>query len=427
MSDQQTMQTGSVHDQMAAPASSADNGHVLNKRVLIVSTWAPPALGGPQNLYNIFSRIDGHQYAIFTSIVNEFRATPHSGSRLPCRYYFYDDAERFPANPPGTPLFIKGVRKVRKGMMLLKRLSGIIRRGFRIIKDDHVDLLLGISDPGRALILTYVLSQLSGKPYALYLFDLYRGNDFPQPWKLISHLVEPLLFKHARRIIVTNERTKQHYMERYGRDIYDVVYNSVPSETYEAVRTDYNPKPPYTIVFTGHIYWPQERSVRNLLRAVSTMHDLSLRCLIYSPNPPKDLVKEYANHPGIVFDVASHADMPAIQSRADVLFLPFSWGTKSPDIISTASPGKLTDYLIAGRPILIHAPPYAFVSRYAREHHCGHVVDEENIQALQSGIKKLVEDTAYARELIANARRVFYANHEAGPNARKMCEILNAL
>jgi glycosyltransferase involved in cell wall biosynthesis len=411
----------------ARPGPVAGQPMALNKRVLLVSTWAPPTLGGPQSLYNIFSKIDERNYAILTSAVNERQTTRYAGVRLPCRYYFYDDGEGFPPNPPGTPLLIKGIRKFRKGMLLVKRLAGIIRRGLRIIQDDHVDLLLGISDPGRALILTYVLSRLSGKPYALYLFDLYRGNDFPQPWGFISHLVEPLLFKHARRIIVTNERTKQYYMERYGRDIYDVVYNSVPSETYEAVRTDYHPKPPYTIVFTGHIYWPQERSVRNLLRAVSTMNDLSLRCLIYSPNPPKDLVKEYANHPGIVFDVASQAEMPAVQSRADVLFLPFSWGTKSPHIISTASPGKLTDYLIAGRPILIHAPPYAFVSQYAREHRFGHVVDEESIPALQSGIRKLVQDHAYARELIDNARRVFYAHHDAGSNAMKMRDVLNAL
>jgi len=409
--------------------TSGDQPLGLNKRVLLVSSWAPPALGGPQNLYNIFSRIDGRRYAIFTSVVNELQSASHAGSRLPCRYYFYDEEKRDPSyfTRPGTPLLIKAARRIRRGVLLPGRIARIISTGLRLIREERVKLLLGVSDEGPALMLTFLLSKLSGVPYLLYFFDLYKGNDLKQPWKAIASFFEPLLFKRARRIIVTNEQTRDYYLERYPGGVYEVVHNSVAGELYRCVQSEYNPKPPYTIVFTGRIYWAQERSVRNLLRAVSAMDDLDIRCLIYAPNPPKELVAEYANHPRITFDVASHDQMPAVQGRADILFLPLSWHTKSPQIIATASPGKLTDYLIAGRPMLIHAPPYAFVSRYAREHRCGHVVDEENIAALQAGIKKLITDNGYARELIANARRMFHAHYDVGPNAMKMRELLDAV
>jgi hypothetical protein len=401
----------------------------LNKKVFIVSSWAPPALGGPQNLYNIFSRLDGRQYVILTSVVNELQAASHGGFRLPCRYFFYDEEKRDPSyfTRPGTPLLVKAFRRFRRGVRLPGRIAHIISTGLRLIREERAELLLGVSDEGPALILTYLLSRISGVPYLLYLFDLYKGNDLKPPWKTIASVFEPLLFKQARRIIVTNERTRDYYQERYPRSVFDVIHNAVDGETYRTARTVYAPKPPYTIVFTGRIYWAQERSVRNLLRAVSAMDDPDLKCLIYSPNPPTELVKEYASHPRIRFDVASHALMPAVQGRADILFLPLSWETGSPQIIATASPGKLTDYLIAGRPILVHAPKDAFISRYAKTHGFAHVVDQEDDALLRAGITRLLSDVEYAKRLIANAIDTFYRYHDAGPNAEKMAALLNGV
>jgi glycosyltransferase involved in cell wall biosynthesis len=399
----------------------------LKNRVLIVSSWAPPSLGGPQNLYNLFSRLDGASYAIFTSVANVMQGSAQMGSSLPCRYYFYDEEKRDARHctKPGAPV-LRALKWIRQGVALPLRIVRIVRRGLRVIKDEDIDLLLGISDAGPALLLTMILSRFSGKPYLLYFYDLYKGNDDPQPWKVIASLMEPALFQGARRVIVTNEKTKQVYERRYtpSRPV-DVVPNSVDGASYENLRTEYAPKPPYHIVFTGRIYWPQERSVRNLIRAVIEMEDLDIRCTVYCPNTPAGLVAEYAHSPRVVFDVAPHAEMPGIQSQADILYLPLSWNTKSPAIISTASPGKLTDYLIAGRPILIHAPEDAYISQYARAHMFAHVVDREDGALLKAGIRKLLYDTDYAKRLITNARNVFYRYHDAAPNAHKMAAILN--
>jgi len=62
--------------------------------------------------------------------------------------------------------------------------------------------------------------------------------------------------------------------------------------------------------------------------------------------------------------------MSEIQTQADILFLPLSWHTKSQKIIDTATPGKLTDYLISNRPILIYAPASTFLAQYAKKIIC---------------------------------------------------------
>jgi len=406
------------------------NSFKLNKKILIVSSWAPPAIGGPQSLYNLFSNIDKNSYAILTNSVNISEKAKQTGSYLSCLYFFYDKQKTplwFVPNSK-APILIKIAKKITLGVFTLYRIMQMIRIGLRVIHDQKIDRLMGISDVGPSLILTFILSKFSRKPYTLYLYDLYKGNNLPRPWKLISNFFEPILFRGAKTVVVTNEGTRQYYQSIYSDLIkFDVIHNSVFAENYENVQMSYNPKSPYTIVFTGHIYWPQERSVRNLITAVSEINDIDVKLLLYVPSPPQDLVETYKNHPKIKFDVAPQSEMPRIQSGADILFLPFAWRTPSPQIIATASPGKLTDYLASGRPILIHAPPYAYVSQYAKEYGFAHIVDKESIPLLQDGIRKLLQDHDYSRKLIKNARELFLKNHDAVKNAELLKKIINEL
>lgn len=45
------------------------------------------------------------------------------------------------------------------------------------------------------------------------------------------------------------------------------------------------------------------------------------------------------------------------------------------------------------------------------------MVDEENIEKLKQAIKKLLLDKNYGLELIKNAKKTFFENHDANKNA----------
>ena len=109
--------------------------------------------------------------------------------------------------------------------------------------------------------------------------------------------------------------------------------------------------------------------------------------------------------------------MPEIQTQANILFLPISWHTKSQTIINTATPGKLADYLISNRPILIHAPSSTFLTQYAKKNNFACIVDEENIEKLKNAIKTLLFDKIFAKRIIENAKTTFFRNHDANQNA----------
>ncbi|MDD5639072.1 MAG: hypothetical protein PHO28_04170, partial [Candidatus Pacebacteria bacterium] len=83
----------------------------------------------------------------------------------------------------------------------------------------------------------------------------------------------------------------------------------------------------------------------------------------------------------------------------------------------TATPGKLTDYLISNRPILIHAPSSTFLAQYAKENNFALVVDKEDIEELKNAIKTLLFNRKFAKQIIENAKDTFFKNHDANKNA----------
>ena len=122
--------------------------------------------------------------------------------------------------------------------------------------------------------------------------------------------------------------------------------------------------------------------------------------------------------------MAPNSEMPRIQSQADILFLPLSWHTKSPEIINTATPGKLTEYLIGGRPILIHAPKESYLVEYAKENDFALVVDEENVDQLANAIRRLLTDQELSNRLIRNAQATFLKNHDITKTVEKFKTLL---
>lgn len=415
------------------------------KKILIVSSWAPPAVGGPLNLYNLLSQMPAESYCLLTSYYGIDNYSARYGNWLKGKYIFYDNPGFINSSSSlrGKAEAIsssKGRERISKLRHLVKRLSFlkillgpalifsqifmIVRQGMKTTKKENIETMLGVSDFGPALISTYLLHKFTKIPYSLYLFDLYKGNYFPFPGQFLATIFEKPLFRNAERIIVTNEGTKEFYAQNYSDEISQkivVIHNSVFPEPYLKFQKSlppYNPKPPYTVLFTGKIWWPQIGALKNLIKAINEIDDLDVKLKIYSPNPADYLKKIGIEESAKVkISVAPPSEMPKIQSQADILFLPLSWHTKSQAIIDTATPGKLTDYLIAGRPILIHAPASSFLVKYAKENNFALVVDEENIGKLKMAIKKLLTDTKLAKELIANAKKISLKNHDANKNA----------
>ncbi len=391
-------------------------------------------VGGPQNMYNLFSQFPNNSYSILTSYQATHTPGLTSGSALAGQYEYFD--KPLPPGPwqpsgavptdanPGTR-YPFGIRTLVAYFATPIKIFLMARKAIRIVRRDRCSIILGISDHGPALIAAGITSFFTGRPYVLYLFDLYRGNNFSFSDNLLAKLIERRLFTHAKYVVLTNEGTEQLYHQRYGTKIVTaVVHNATFPELFTA-QPQYDPKPPFTITFTGNVYWAQEQSVLNLIHALEYLQDIPVQLKLYSPTPTVAIRQAVAGKKNIWLGAASQAEMPAIQSAATLLFLPLAWNTQAPEIIATATPGKFTDYLASGRPMLIHAPNYAFVCAYARQHNLGLVVDQNDPRTLAEAIRTFLRNPAKGQEYITNALRSFQENHDARKNAQKLTKILN--
>ncbi len=368
----------------------------FKKKVLLVSNFAPPTAGGsPHVLWNLMSCFEPDSYALYTHIKN--LSAGDLTKKLPCTYYTYAPAGK------GNRFF----SPIRQFAALICTVAN----GVRIIKRENVGVLVGTADRGTALLLTLGLSILTKRPYVLYMLDPYRGNDFPPVRQFFARMLEPIFFKHATTVITTNKSHRALYERQYGKRFrYAILYHASPVP--ERVPSSVTPlrAPPHTVLYSGSIYGAQDRSIRNLIRAIEAMPELDIKLLLYVPKRMEHMIKAYASHSCVEIHTAAREDIRVVQEKASILFLPLSW-VLSEEVLSMAIPGKTPEYLLAGRPILVHAPPQAVISEYAREEGFGYVVDTEEPAALEEGLKKLLTDRAYVETLVAHARATFEEHH----------------
>ncbi len=417
----------------------------LNKHLVILSSYAPPKIGGPVFMYNIFSQLPSDSYEIITDSRLLFTGIDPA-TWLSGKYVFIDrpgttkkditqkifeqkQLSKVHSSPSSRLLKIgKKIPVLAQCIDLFNLVKSVLLfiKTFDRLPRKKPYCLIGVSDLGQSLLATYLIARKNNIPYCFYMFDLYRGNPLPWVERFVAWLSEGLLFTNAQFIIVNNQGTAAYYQRRYGNRVQTkIIYNSTFPEKYEITRSPYQITPPYEIIFTGNISWPQAGSLLNLIRTAGLLADLPLTITLYTNNPPTKIIDEASRHPNVKISYAPYSAMSQIQAKASLLFLPLSWNTGGDDIIATATPGKFTDYLASGRPMLVHAPEYAYVSQYTKQHHLGLVVDQNDVQVLAQAIRHFLNDPSPGQSYVDNALRIFYKNHDARKNAKKLTELIN--
>lgn len=403
--------------------------------------------GGPRNLYNHLKRQPTSAYRVLTSYLNFSYGKLDPTAWLPVEYDFFDSlaqpsrqAEQITVDPQllryrkidaidlRLQRYLKFswlTRAVNSVLYQFNRSLRVLFAGLKIIRSEKISAIVLISDMGWGMVGGYLLSVLTFRPLVVFFFDLYADNYLPTPNKILAKIFEPFIFFRAKRILVTNETTRDYYLQKYGTHCppISLVRNSSDSPVRDLSHTPYQLKAPYKIIFGGHVYWPQQESLFNLLDAMTELQDLPVSLELFVLNPPAELQERAARHPNVTIRQAPRQELAQIIEKATLLFLPFGWNTPCPDIIATASPAKLTDYLASGTPILVHAPETAFVSQFVRQHRCGLVVPENSPHQLAQAIRNyLTGDEDRGREMSQRAVDIFSTEFNVALNADRFLD-----
>ncbi len=389
----------------------------------LVSNVLPPSESAHAAIiYRLLRDLDPETYCLLSSTDYTNNTGPNYSERFPGKYY------HLPPNFQFTRGYRFGLQSLREKVNLA---IGVVLRSrtiSRILKREKCDTVI-ICTGGREILdfpAAYLASRLTGVRFYAYLLDQYShmvsyvlGNSY------LRHL-ESRILKGATRVIVPNEFLRDELRQRFNVEAV-VIHNMCDLEPYEhAFENESNETGETQIVYTGGIGPLHYDAFRNLLTAIKLLERKNVRLHLYSPQPRKDIESEGIAGPNVVFHEHEPVSaMPGIQQRADILFLALALNSQHPDIVRTAMPGKMGEYLASGRPILVHAPADSFVASYFRDHECGLVVDETDPAQLARAIDSLLNNADLRKSLGARAHDRAKADFDQVKEKARFTELLH--
>lgn len=368
----------------------------------LVSNVLPPSESAHAAIiYRLLRNLDPETYCLLSSADYTSNDGPNYTGRLPGNYYHL---------PPSFQLTRGhrfGLENLRKKLNLA---IGVVLRArtiSRILKSEKCDTLI-VCTGGREILdfpAAYLASRMTGARFYAYLLDQYShmlsyvlGDSFLRNF-------ESRILKGSTAVIVPNEFLRDEIRERFNVEAV-VIHNMCDLEPYEDMpRNESNESDEVQIVYTGGVGVLHYDAFRNLLAAIDLLKRKDIRLHLYTPQPRADVEKEGIVGPNVIFHEHQPVSaMPQIQQRADILFLALALNSQHPDIVRTAMPGKMGEYLASGRPILVHAPADSFIAWYFRHHECGLVVEQNEPAQLAHAIDSLLNDANLRESLGARAR-----------------------
>ncbi len=327
-----------------------------------------------------------------------------------------------------------GLRRARENFNLY---SGVLTRAraiARIIRRERCEAVVVCTGGNEILDFPagYLASRLARVPFYAYLLDQYFHMVAYVHGKHFLQRLEPVLMRGAAAVIAPNEFLAEELRQRHRIEPF-IIHNPCDlsdyddpleeeTETTGDVRREGSA---VKIVYTGGVGPVHYDAFRNLLAAIESLGRPEVKLHLYTAQPLADLEREGIGGPALVYHTHESASaMPGVQRRADVLFLPLAFKTPHPDIVRTAAPGKMGEFLAARRPVLVHAPRDSFISWYFRHHECGVVVDEDDPARLAQALDTLLNDAALRERLAARARERAEADFDLGKARVQFAEVL---
>jgi len=380
------------------------------KKILLMSEFTPPVLEGIAiMLYNLFSFFPSDSVCLFTDDPSKRKSKQDEKLRLPFKHYIL--------RVPNFSFAFLRSSNVRAFLQYCW-LPIIIMRGIWIMGKERGDAIFGVNSRGPYLVAAYYLHRITRRLLYVYMFDLWSKNLENSFQSKVAQIYEERILKSAEKVFVMSEKLASYYKNKYSVDSEIINHSYINHPQKELIDTNLGSEEHdyFEIAFTGvatsDFTWLQ------LIRAV--MVDLvEEKVRLKLCVPVIEYVKDIKEK-NIVVKSLSRDKAIIEQKQSDVLFLPmFLRANCAKEVLETASPSKLGEYLISGVPILVFAPHYSYISEYAIKGQWALVVNNYDKKELRSAILRLKNDNNLRKTLVTNALRTA-VDHDARIESEKI-------
>lgn len=360
----------------------------LPKLALVSHILPPSGSGQAVMLHRLLSAVPSDRYCLVS--IKDYadeEAGARATERLPVPYFPLRFCRQL-------PIFRKfGLANVTATVNVLLTIVHRAAQIAVIVRKEGCEMLMACTGDLYDIPAAYLASRWCGIPFVPYIFD-----DYAYQWigfnRELAKRFERIIMRGARAVIVPNEFMQQEYVRRHGVSS-TIVRNPchLPDLSGLDEAASHDARREISVVYTGAIYHAHYDAFRNIVTALAMLGRLDVKLHLYTAQPEDELKAQGICGP--LVELHPHVpqeSVPAILRDADILFLPLAFETTISEVIRTSAPGKLGEYLAAGRLILVHAPQDSFVSWYVRTHQCGIVVDKNDPTELVKELAGVLAD-----------------------------------
>ncbi len=289
------------------------------------------------------------------------------------------------------------------------RLAPILERELRQLRPDVVYALLGNYCLTK---ITYLACKRLGIPLFVHVTDdfvtsLYGETPFASRFQAVSERWFRRAVGHADGLAAISPVMAEEYGRRYGKQW------SWFTTLIDAGAYDPSPRPAdgtIRLVYAGNLELDRWRSLRDLAAAIQTLRDdegIDARLDIYSPPEQIDAYRDALHAPPVTNfrGWLSPERLPRVFHEADVLVHAEGFDPAVADYTRLSFSTKLSQYMMAGRSILMFGPYDVGSARMIRTADGGVTIGCADPTAVQGALRRLFLDASSRQRHGENGRR----------------------
>lgn len=274
------------------------------------------------------------------------------------------------------------------------------RKVIKLIENENITHVIGVYPDLDFLELARSASEKCKIKFYPYLHDTLVEGLSHKRYKHMAKEVQKKIFNSSEKIFVMSEGMKDLYTQKYNIETIPILH----SFSENIVKNNYENKLENSIFWGGSIYSINKETVKRIHKACI---DFNYKLTLSSANKKEKLVKmgfEYKNIKILPF--LSRDEYIKNISNQRALLLSVDWPDESSvhnDELATIFPTKTIEYLISGRPIIVHCPEEYFLSKFFIKYDCGIVINTRDFDKIKILIEKNLNDKIEINRIVENA------------------------
>jgi len=264
----------------------------------------------------------------------------------------------------------------------------------------------------------------------IHVQDIYPEsltNKLPYPVNRLAFFlflqIDKYVLRNVNKIICISQNMIDYLSKSRKIEInnFELVRNWQDDESFLELIPSHNETNKFVFMYLGSI--SPSAGVDTIIISFHLAKLADAKLIIAGNGSEREKCKEIVNkikNKNIEFCDVSFDKVPKLQSKADVLLLPLKRG-----IAITATPSKLTAYLLSAKPIIACVEKDSDVSNIINQADCGYVVNPEDIDDLAFVMKQVyTTNRNKLKELGLNGRKYAISYLSKNINLNKIVTII---